>query len=112
MLDLAHSIAVDRQKRMGLDPIGNVRSQGLSVIGRSYAAVAKLEDAPALDAGGIDDVRSLVGATPSGGTKLNDPASKAVEGPKTRVTGDVLDGQLGASGVFRHSLEVLDPISE
>src|SRR5687767_6475065 len=52
-------------------------SRCLSVIGRSYAAVAKLEDAPALDAGGKDSIWSLVGATPAGRTYYSRIASSA-----------------------------------
>ena len=35
MADLTRFVSVHRQKRMRLDPIGDVRSQRLSVIGRS-----------------------------------------------------------------------------
>ena len=34
MLGLARFIAIHRQKRMRLNPVGDARSQGLSVIGR------------------------------------------------------------------------------
>ena len=34
MSNLTHFIAIHRQKRMGLEPVGDINSQRLSVIGR------------------------------------------------------------------------------